>query len=95
MGAHSDHGEKCGNRAKDRVYWCGTRGVLGEVQDIDGGIQGGDNLAQALPSLGAVCHGRDAGSYEEVVRGEGCGGEPIILGSSQRCAGYELARRGH
>ena len=56
-GAHPNHGEKGDDRAKDRVYRCGTRGVLCEVQDIDGGIQDGDNIALALPSLGVVCHG--------------------------------------
>ena len=60
-GAHSDHGEKGGDRPEDRVHWCGTCGVLGEVQGIDGHIRGGDNLALALPLLGAVCHGRDEG----------------------------------
>ena len=59
-GAHPDHGKKGGDRAEDRVYWRGTRGVLREVQDIDGRIQGGDNLPPTLSLLGIVCHGRDA-----------------------------------
>ena len=56
-GAHPDHGEKDGDGAEDGVYWCGARGLLRDVEAIDGHIQGGDNPAPTLLSLGFVCHG--------------------------------------
>ena len=78
-GAHPDHGEKESDGAEDGVYWCGARGLLGDVQAIDGHVQCGDSLA-ALLSLWFVCHGRDArwtrGSGEE---------EPVINVGPPRC----------
>jgi hypothetical protein len=68
-GAHPNHSEGDGHGSKDRVYWCGARGLLRDVQAVDGHIQCGDNTAPTLLPLGFVCHGRGTmrtrGSDEE------------------------------
>ena len=56
-GVYPDHGGRDRYRSKDRVYWCGARGLLHNIEDTDGRVQRRDGLTLALWWLGVVCHG--------------------------------------
>jgi len=54
-----DHGEKDADGVKNGLGWCDARGLLREIQPIDGHIQRGEGVVPPLRSFGLFRHGRN------------------------------------